>query len=91
MVASGGFAETLPFCFFLCEDAGPKPPSSGANADASRERDVGVGPLLGHAVGEAGGVVDDEDVGLAADAEAFCALLELLFADVAEAVCVAWE
>lgn len=49
------------------------------------------GPGCGHAVGEAGWVVDDEDVGFVADAEEEGGFLEFFLAGFAEAVCVAWE
>lgn len=52
--------------------------------------DVAGGPGGDHAVGEAGRVVDDEDVGFAAEAELEGALLELSLADVAEAVGVSY-
>lgn len=48
-------------------------------------------PGCGHAVGEAGWVVHDEDVGFVPDAEEEGGFLEFFLAGFAEAVCVAWE
>lgn len=53
---------------------------------------IALGPVCCHAIGETGGVVDDEDVGFATEAELFGALLEFFCADGAEAIgvsCVA--
>lgn len=69
----------------------------GRGGQVGRERggqeggDAACGPGRGHAIRETRRVVDNEDVGFAAESEAHGALLELGFADVAETVCVAWK
>lgn len=51
-------------------------------------RDTARKPGGGHAIWETGRVVDDEDVGFAAETEAHGALLELGFANLSETICV---
>lgn len=73
----------LIFCALLFQSGGGQ---LGSKCICKHVGYIALGPVCCHAIGEAGGVVDDKDVGFATETEFFGAFLELFCADGAKAI-----
>jgi hypothetical protein len=82
----GGSGSFLRVCLFASVERGSE---FGCKGESKERGDLIGRPVFGHAIREASGVIDNEDVGFIAKAELEGAFLKLFFAGFAETVGIA--